>query len=144
MVSHTRQTYMWALSVGSILFPLYFLPIDCEVAWVYRSRVVVLSWSSANPGRICVCASGALAADPTRQSSFRPRTDCTRYVVDPSWARSRCSAANSGGHNESPQISRGDRALLLRNSYRIPRATTGYKLARSCHRSPYLCLGPVP
>jgi hypothetical protein len=144
MVSHTRHTYMWALSVGSILFPLCFLSTDCEVARVYRSRVAVLSWSSANPGRICVCASRALAVDPTRQSSFRPRTDCTRCVVDPSSARSRCFAANSGGHNDSPWISRGDRALLLRNGYRILRATTGYKLARSCPRSPHLCRGPVP
>jgi hypothetical protein len=144
MVSHTRHTYMWALSVGSILFPLRFLSTDCEVARVYRSRVMVLSWLSANPGRICVCASGALATDPTRQSSFRPRTDCTRCVVDPSSACSRCSAVNSGGHNESPRISRGARALLLCNGYRIPRTTTGYKLVCSCPRSPHPCRGPVP
>jgi hypothetical protein len=77
---------MWALSIGSILFPLRFLSTECEVAQVYRSRIVVFSWLSVNPGRICVHASGALAADPTRQSSFRPRTDYTRCVVDPSSA----------------------------------------------------------
>jgi hypothetical protein len=47
------------------------------------AKTEVAPWPSANPGRLCVRASGALAGDPTRQSSFCPLTDCTRCVVGP-------------------------------------------------------------
>jgi hypothetical protein len=49
----------------------------------WGAKTEVAPWPSANPGRLCVRAFGALAGDPTRQSSFCPRTDCTRYVVGP-------------------------------------------------------------
>jgi hypothetical protein len=86
----------------------------------------------------CARARSADSAGPTRHPG-RPALLCLLRAT-----RSRCSAANSGGHNESSRISRGDRALLLRNGYRIPRATTAYKLARSCPRSPHPCRAPDP